>query len=228
MAALLEIKNLSIAFRQEKGLSQAVSGASFLVQPGEIVSLVGESGSGKSITALSVLGLLSRQGKVTGGEILFEGKDILKLKNRSMRSIRGGKIAMIFQDPMTSLDPTMKIGKQIAEAVRLHKAVSRAAAKHRAVELLDMVGIEEPEKRYHQYPHEFSGGQRQRVVIAIALAADPQILIADEPGASSKSAKRTRCFTIPAIPTPGACWPPCPPWPRTAKPSTPFPARRPP
>ena len=178
---VLKVKHLSVSFDTYAGKVQAVRDISFDLKKGETLALVGESGCGKSVTCRSVMGLLAQNAMVEGGEILFDGKDLLKLKNRAMRAVRGGKIAMIFQDPMTSLDPTMKIGKQIAEAVRLHKPVTRAAAKQRAVELLALVGIEEPEKRYHQYPHEFSGGQRQRIVIAIALAADPQILIADEP-----------------------------------------------
>ena len=178
---VLEVRNLSVSFDTYAGKVQAVRDISFELKRGETLALVGESGCGKSVTCRSIMGLLAKNAKVECGEILFENRDLLKLGNTAMRSIRGGRIAMIFQDPMTSLDPTMKIGKQIAEAVRLHKPVTRAAAKRRAIELLDLVGIEEPDKRYHQYPHEFSGGQRQRIVIAIALAADPQILIADEP-----------------------------------------------
>ena len=178
---VLEVRHLSVSFDTYAGKVQAVRDISFELKRGETLALVGESGCGKSVTCRSIMGLLAKNAKVEGGEILFENRDLLKLGNTAMRSIRGGRIAMIFQDPMTSLDPTMKIGKQIAEAVRLHKPVTRAAAKRRAIELLDLVGIEEPDKRYHQYPHEFSGGQRQRIVIAIALAADPQILIADEP-----------------------------------------------
>ena len=177
----LEVRHLSVSFDTYAGKVQAVRDVSFSLQKGETLALVGESGCGKSVTCRSIMGLLAKNANVESGEILFEGRDLLKLKNRAMRSVRGGRIAMIFQDPMTSLDPTMKIGKQIAEAVWLHRPLTRAAAKRRAIELLTLVGIEEPEKRYHQYPHEFSGGQRQRIVIAIALAADPQILIADEP-----------------------------------------------
>ena len=179
--AILQVRRLSVSFDTYAGKVQAVRDISFELKRGETLALVGESGCGKSVTCRSIMGLLSKNAKVEGGEILFENRDLLKLGNTAMRSIRGGRIAMIFQDPMTSLNPTMKIGKQIAEAVRLHKPVTRAAAKQRAIELLDLVGIEEPDKRYHQYPHEFSGGQRQRIVIAIALAADSQILIADEP-----------------------------------------------
>ncbi len=178
---VLEVRRLSVSFDTYAGRVQAVRNISFSLQKGETLALVGESGCGKSVTCRSIMGLLSKNAQVESGEILFEGKNLLTLKNRAMRSIRGGKIAMIFQDPMTSLDPTMQIGRQIAEAVRLHRPVTRAGAKQRALELLALVGIESPEKRYHQYPHEFSGGQRQRIVIAIALAANPQVLIADEP-----------------------------------------------
>ena len=178
---VLEIRRLSISFDTYAGRVQAVRDISFELKKGETLALVGESGCGKSVTCRSIIGLLAKNAKVDGGEILFDNRDLLKLSNSGMRSIRGGRIAMIFQDPMTSLDPTMKIGRQIAQAGRLPKPVTRAAAKQRAIELLELVGIEEPARRYHQYPHEFSGGQRQRIVIAIALAADPQILIADEP-----------------------------------------------
>ncbi len=179
--SVLDVRHLTVSFSTYAGRVQAVRDISFSLGRGETLALVGESGCGKSVTCRSIMGLLAKNAQVEGGEILFEGKNLLHLSNRAMREIRGGKIAMIFQDPMTSLDPTMKIGRQIAEAVRLHRPVTRAAAKLRAVELLEMVGIEEPEKRYHQYPHAFSGGQRQRIVIAIALAADPRVLIADEP-----------------------------------------------
>ncbi|MBQ9210991.1 MAG: ABC transporter ATP-binding protein [Clostridia bacterium] len=179
--AILRVNHLSVSFDTYAGTVRAVRDISFDLEPGETLALVGESGCGKSVTCRSVMGLLARNARVEAGEILFQGEDLLKKSNREMRAIRGGKIAMIFQDPMTSLDPTMKIGRQIAEAVTLHRKVSRGEAKRRVLELLQLVGIEEGEKRYHQYPHEFSGGQRQRIVIAIALAADPRILIADEP-----------------------------------------------
>ena len=179
--AILQVEHLSVSFDTYAGKVEAVRNISFQLQRGETLALVGESGCGKSVTCRTIMRLLSRNANVDGGEILFEGQNLLHQSAREMRRIRGGKIAMIFQDPMTALDPTMKIGKQIAETVRLHKSVRRAEAKARAMELLSLVGIEEPEKRYQQYPHEFSGGQRQRIVIAIALAADPEILIADEP-----------------------------------------------
>ena len=179
--AILRVNHLSVSFDTYAGTVRAVRDISFDLEAGETLALVGESGCGKSVTCRSVMGLLARNARVEAGEILFQGEDLLKKSNREMRAIRGGKIAMIFQDPMTSLDPTMKIGRQIAEAVTLHRKVSRGEAKRRVLELLQLVGIEEGEKRYHQYPQELSGGQRQRIVIAIALAADPRILIADEP-----------------------------------------------
>ena len=178
---ILTVRHLTVSFDTYAGKVQAVRDISFILQKGETLALVGESGCGKSVTCRSIMGLLAKNARVEKGEIVFEEHDLLRQKKRYMRSVRGGKIAMIFQDPMTSLNPTMKIGRQIAETVRLHLPVTRREAHRRAVELLTMVGIEDAEKRYHQYPHEFSGGQRQRIVIAIALAADPQILIADEP-----------------------------------------------
>ena len=179
--AILQIRHLSVSFDTYVGTVRAVRDISFSLQQGETLALVGESGCGKTVTCRSIMRLLARNAHIDQGEILFDGSDLLQKNNRDMRSVRGGQIAMIFQDPMTSLDPTMKIGRQITEAVTLHRRVSRSAAKRRAIELLELVGIENAEKRFSQYPHEFSGGQRQRIVIAIALAADPQILIADEP-----------------------------------------------
>lgn len=178
---VLEVRHLSLFFHTFSGRVQAVRDVSFTLEKGETLALVGESGCGKSATCRAVMRLLSRNATIDEGEILLEGRDLLKVSRREMRSIRGAKIAMIFQDPMTSLDPTMKIGRQIAETITLHQRISRREAKVRAIELLHQVGIEEPERRYHQYPHEFSGGQRQRIVIAIALAASPEVLIADEP-----------------------------------------------
>lgn len=178
---VLEVRHLSLSFHTFSGRVQAVRDVSFTLEKGETLALVGESGCGKSATCRAVMRLLSHNATIDEGEILLEGRDLLKVSHREMRSIRGAKIAMIFQDPMTSLDPTMKIGRQIAETITLHQRISRREAKVRAIELLHQVGIEEPERRYHQYPHEFSGGQRQRIVIAIALAASPEVLIADEP-----------------------------------------------
>ncbi len=179
---ILEVNDLKINFKTSAGLVQAVRGVDFSLKEGETLAIVGESGSGKSVTSNAVMRLIPEPpGIYAGGEILFNGKNILNLSEKEMTKIRGNEIAMIFQDPMTSLNPTMRIGKQIAEVLIKHKNASRSEAKKRAVELLDEVGIPFPEKRYKQYPHEFSGGMRQRVVIAIALAADPKLLIADEP-----------------------------------------------
>ena len=180
---LLEVKNLRINFKTYAGLVQAVRGVDFTLAKGETLAIVGESGSGKSVTSNALMRLIPQPaGRYEDGQILFEGQDLLKLSEREMESIRGNEIAMIFQDPMTALNPTMRVGKQIMEVILTHKkGVSKEAAKQRAIELLAEVGIPDPERRFKQYPHEFSGGMRQRVVIAIALAAEPKILIADEP-----------------------------------------------
>ena len=178
---LLEVRDLRLSFDTPAGRLQAVRGVSFSLRRGETLALVGESGCGKTVTCRAIMGLIPSSAHVDGGQILLCGDDLLKKPERALRRIRGGRIAMIVQDPMTALDPTMPVGRQIAETVRLHRRVSRAEAKRRALELLAQVGIDPPERRYRQYPHEFSGGQRQRIVIAIALSADPEILIADEP-----------------------------------------------
>jgi oligopeptide transport system ATP-binding protein len=180
--SLLEVRDLRVSFSTYAGEVQAVRGVSFDLRRSETLAIVGESGSGKSVTAKSIMRLLPEANTmIKGGEILFEGQDILKLSQKRMQDIRGPKIAMVFQDPMTSLDPTMKIGRQIEESLKKHLGLSGQRARERAVELLTLVGIPNPEDRIKQYPHQFSGGMRQRVVIAIALACDPQILIADEP-----------------------------------------------
>jgi oligopeptide transport system ATP-binding protein len=180
--AILRVKDLEISFSTYAGEVQAVRGVSFDLKQGETLAIVGESGSGKSVTAKSIMRLLPEANTIIkGGEVVFEGQDILKLSEKRMQDIRGPKIAMVFQDPMTSLDPTMKIGRQITESLKEHLGLSGQRAKERALELLTLVGIPNPEARIKQYPHQFSGGMRQRVVIAIALACDPQILIADEP-----------------------------------------------
>ena len=180
---LLEVKNLRINFKTYAGLVQAVRGVDFTLAKGETLAIVGESGSGKSVTSNALMRLIPQPaGRYEDGQILFEGKDLLKLSEREMESIRGNEIAMNFQAPMTALNPTMRVGKQNMEVILTHKkGVSKEAAKQRAIELLAEVGIPDPERRFKQYPHEFSGGMRQRVVIAIALAAEPKILIADEP-----------------------------------------------
>ncbi|MBQ9154123.1 MAG: ABC transporter ATP-binding protein [Solobacterium sp.] len=178
---ILEVRNLTISFSTFAGTVHAVRNVDFDLKKGEVLALVGESGCGKSVTCRAVMGLLAKNADVKKGSVIYKGEDLLQKSSKDMRKYRGSEIAMIFQDPMTSLDPTMKIGKQITEMILLHESVNKAEAKRRAIELLHEVGIEDPEKRFHQYPHQFSGGQRQRIVIAIALACNPKILIADEP-----------------------------------------------
>ena len=180
---LLQVNDLRISFKTFAGRVQAVRGVNFSLEKGETLAIVGESGSGKSVACNAIMRLIPQPpGHFDAGEILFNGQDLLKLTENQMSDIRGKDIAMIFQDPMTALNPTMKVGKQIAEVILRHKKnISKAQAKARSIELLKEVGIPFPERRYEQYPHEFSGGMRQRVVIAIALAAEPKLLIADEP-----------------------------------------------
>ena len=178
---ILSIENLRIHFETFAGEVQAIRGVNLKLEKGETLALVGESGSGKSVTAKSVMKLLSNNAVVKEGTITFKGENILEKSERDMQSIRGKKIAMIFQDPMTSLDPTMKIGKQITEVIMKHEKASKEEADKRAEELLELVGIPNAKERMKQYPHQFSGGQRQRIVIAIALACNPDVLIADEP-----------------------------------------------
>ncbi|WP_312471342.1 ABC transporter ATP-binding protein [Neobacillus sp.] len=182
MEKILQVKDLNISFHTFSGEVKAIRGVSFDLFKGETLAIVGESGSGKSVTTKSIMRLLpEHNSEIKGGEILFNGKDLTKLKDKEMQKIRGHDISMIFQDPMTSLNPTMKIGNQIMEPLIKHQNMSRHAAKERTLDLLKLVGIPKPEIRINQYPHQFSGGMRQRVVIAIALACNPQILIADEP-----------------------------------------------
>ena len=178
---ILSIENLRIHFETFAGEVQAIRGVNLKLEKGETLALVGESGSGKSVTAKSIMKLLSNNAVVKEGSITFKGENILEKSERDMQSIRGKKIAMIFQDPMTSLDPTMKIGKQITEVIIKHEKASKEEANKRAEELLELVGIPNAKERMKQYPHQFSGGQRQRIVIAIALACNPDVLIADEP-----------------------------------------------
>jgi oligopeptide transport system ATP-binding protein len=179
---ILEVRDLEISFKTYDGEVQAVRGVTFDLRRGETLAIVGESGSGKSVTAKSIMRLLPEANSmIKGGEATFEGRDLLKLSDRQMQGVRGSQIAMVFQDPMTSLDPTMKVGRQITESLKKHLGMSGQRARERSVELMQMVGIPNAEARLRQYPHQFSGGMRQRVVIAIALACDPQILIADEP-----------------------------------------------
>jgi peptide/nickel transport system ATP-binding protein len=178
---LLEVKDLKVHFPTEDGLVKAVDGISLSILPGETLGVVGESGSGKSVSFLTVLGLInSRQARIEG-EVIFEGVDLLKLPKEEMKDIRGSKIGMVFQDPMTSLHPFYKVGNQISEAVLAHQKVGRKEAMDQAIEMLRRVGIPRPDQRAKQYPHEFSGGMRQRAMIAMALALNPDLLIADEP-----------------------------------------------
>ncbi|MBV9209140.1 MAG: ABC transporter ATP-binding protein [Acidobacteria bacterium] len=181
MQHLLEVRNLQTHFKTRAGLVRAVDGVSFNVEKGELLGLVGESGCGKSITALSVMRLVAPPGKIVGGEIVFDGEALLAASDERMREIRGDDIAMIFQDPMTSLNPVYTVGEQIAEALRLHRKLSRSEAKGAAIEAMKEVAIPDPARRASDYPHQLSGGMRQRVMIAMALACDPKLLIADEP-----------------------------------------------
>jgi oligopeptide/dipeptide ABC transporter ATP-binding protein len=179
---LLSIRDLRTVFATDEGEVAAVDGVSFDVAPGEVVGLVGESGSGKSVTALSIMGLLPRPpGRIASGEILFEGEDLAKLPERRLQRLRGRAISMIFQEPMTSLNPIFTVGDQIVETVRAHERLGPRAARDRAIEMLAKVGIPSPEQRVDDYPHQLSGGMRQRAMIAIALACNPKLLLADEP-----------------------------------------------
>ena len=179
---LLQIKELETHFFTSEGVVRAVNGVSYDVQPGETLGLVGESGSGKSVSALSLMRLIPNPpGKIVGGEVIFDGESLLDVDDARMREIRGNDIAMVFQEPMTSLNPVLTIGRQLTEALELHMSLKRRAAETRAIELLHLVGIPAAEERLHDYPHQFSGGMRQRVMIAMALSCDPKLLLADEP-----------------------------------------------
>ena len=178
---LLNVKNLKTSFFTHVGEVKSVRGISFKLNHGEVLGIVGESGSGKSVTSLSIMGLLQYPGRVVGGEIEFNGENILEYSKTKMKTLRGNDIAMIFQDPMTSLNPVYTVGNQIIEMIQAHEKMSKAQARERAIEMLRMVGIPSPEKRIDNYPHEFSGGMRQRAMIAMALACKPKLLIADEP-----------------------------------------------
>ncbi|NLV74016.1 MAG: ABC transporter ATP-binding protein [Chloroflexi bacterium] len=181
MAALLDVQNLETKFFTQDGVVNAVNGVSFHVDEGETLGLVGESGCGKSVSMLSVMRLVSPPGRVTGGKVFFEGRDLLTLSEEEMRDLRGNQIAMVFQDPMTSLNPVLTIGQQMAESLRLHMGMTQAQAYKRAIELLEMVNIPEAANRIKDYPFQFSGGMRQRVMIAMGLSCNPKLLIADEP-----------------------------------------------
>jgi peptide/nickel transport system ATP-binding protein len=178
---LLEVKDLKVSFRTEDGVVRAVDGVSFSIGKGEVLGIVGESGSGKSVTMMSVMRLINDPNAVFEGEIIYKGRDLMQLGQDAMREVRGAEIAMIFQDPMTSLNPVYRVGWQIAEQIREHEGGSKAQARTRAAELLAAVGIPNPKQRVDDYPHQFSGGMRQRVMIAMALSCNPDLLIADEP-----------------------------------------------
>lgn len=196
MDTVLEVKNLQVNFKTKYGEVKAVRDISFDLKKGEILTIVGESGCGKSVLCRSILKLLPQNGYVKSGDILLNGNNICNLTDKMMSKIRGKEISMIFQDPMTSLNPTMSIGKQISEAVRVHNKVTRKEAKKRAIELIDFVGIDEAESRYNQYPYEFSGGMRQRIAIAIALACNPKVLIADEPTTALDSIMQNKILDL--------------------------------
>jgi oligopeptide/dipeptide ABC transporter ATP-binding protein len=182
LGVLLEVKDLVVRFYTQEGVVYAVNGVDYTLDEGETLGVVGESGSGKSVHLLAMMGLIPQPpGKIESGQVLFEGRDLLTLSSRQMRAIRGDQVAMIFQDPMTSLNPVLTIGSQIVEAIRLHKGLSQADARKRAIKLLDLVGIADAANRLDDYPHQFSGGMRQRVMIAMGLSCDPKLLIADEP-----------------------------------------------
>ncbi len=182
MEKVLEVKDLKTQFRTEVGVVRAVDGISYDIEEGEIVGIVGESGCGKTVSALSLMRLIADPpGRIVGGEVLFDGKDLLKLRESQMRDIRGNSISMIFQEPMTSLNPVLTIGRQITESLELHLKMSSGQARKRAQELLEMVGFADAESRLKEYPHQLSGGMRQRVMIAIAISCNPKLIVADEP-----------------------------------------------
>ena len=179
--ALLEVKDLRVSFFTPAGEVKAVGGISFQLERGKVLGIVGESGSGKSVTAYSIMQILEKTGKILSGSIKLDGQELIGAGEKTMRQIRGNRISIIFQDPMTSLNPTITVGNQLTEGIRLHTGRSQEQAKQRALEMLRLVGVNEPEKRMEQYPHQLSGGMRQRVMIAMALSCEPDILIADEP-----------------------------------------------
>jgi oligopeptide transport system ATP-binding protein len=182
VSSLLQVKDLETRFYTQEGVVKAVSGISYDLGEGETLGIVGESGCGKSVSVLSMMRLIpTPPGKITGGQVLFEGRDLLKMEADEIRHVRGNRIAMIFQDPMTSLNPVLTIGRQVGEALEVHMGMDKGQARKRSIELLEMVGIPQADQRISDYPHQFSGGMRQRVMIAMALSCNPQILIADEP-----------------------------------------------
>jgi len=193
---LLEVNDLKTYFRTDDGVVRAVDGVSFTVDKGQTLGIVGESGSGKSVTCLTIMGLNPRRNSMSSGEALWKGENLLTMSPRRLRDIRGNDIAMIFQDPMTSLNPVHKVGDQLAEAMRLHEDVSKAQSKARALDLLKAVGIPRPERRIDDYPHQFSGGMRQRVMIAMALINNPDLLVADEPTTALDVTTQAQILTL--------------------------------
>jgi oligopeptide/dipeptide ABC transporter ATP-binding protein len=180
-ANLLEIRDLQVHFKTEEGVVPSVNGVTFSVSKGETLAVVGESGCGKSVTSLSIIGLVSSPGEVVGGQILFESRNLLELSKKELRKLRGNEISMIFQEPMTSLNPVFTIGNQIGEVIRLHQGLNKKKTREKSIEMLELVGIPRPEKVIDNFPHQLSGGMRQRVMIAMALSCNPKLLIADEP-----------------------------------------------
>lgn len=178
---LLSLKDLKVSFFNNSGEVKVIRGVSFNLEKGEVLGVVGESGSGKSVTSMSIIKLLKGTGKITEGEIIYKGENLVNITEKEMMRIRGNDIAMIFQDPMTSLNPVFTVGSQISDVIRRHQGLSKGEAKNKAIEMLRIVGIPSPEERYNNYPHEFSGGMRQRAIIAMALSCEPELLIADEP-----------------------------------------------
>ena len=194
--ALLDVRDLKTHFKTDDGVVRAVDGVSFSIEKGQTLGIVGESGSGKSVTCLTIMGLNPRRNTISSGEAIFKGKDLLGMSPRRLREIRGNDIAMIFQDPMTSLNPVQKIGRQLVEAILLHKDVTKKQARARALDLLKAVGIPRAESRIDDYPHQFSGGMRQRVMIAMALINDPDLLIADEPTTALDVTTQAQILTL--------------------------------
>ena len=194
--ALLDVKDLRTSFRTEDGIVKAVDGVSFSVEKGQTLGIVGESGCGKSVTCLTIMGLNPKKNTITSGEALWKGQDLLTMKASALRQIRGSEISMIFQDPMTSLNPVHTIGRQLEEAILLHRDVTKKSARARSLELLKAVGIPRAEQRIDDYPHQFSGGMRQRVMIAMALINDPDLLIADEPTTALDVTTQAQILTL--------------------------------
>jgi peptide/nickel transport system ATP-binding protein len=194
--ALLDVKDLRTSFRTEDGIVKAVDGVSFSVEKGQTLGIVGESGCGKSVTCLTIMGLNPKKNTITSGEALWKGQDLLTMKSSALRQIRGSEISMIFQDPMTSLNPVHTIGRQLEEAILLHRDVTKKSARARSLELLKAVGIPRAEQRIDDYPHQFSGGMRQRVMIAMALINDPDLLIADEPTTALDVTTQAQILTL--------------------------------